>query len=191
MARVGVARDLLGRFGRALPEEARAAAYRQIASELSGDEHRQDRGALQTEYADLVARQHGESSLQVLQPLRDAAMAQWSAGDQEGFKSTLERLRVAWLTQAAVPGIAEDRQTRRLVAEAGFNVVFGLRQIAFRENAFDEVGPRIEETLQTMRTLLGDTDPFVRAAQFHQREVLTRQAVAGAIIGGGFLPYNY
>ncbi len=42
-----------------------------------------------------------------------------------------------------------------------------------------------------MRSILGDTDPFVRAVQFHQCEVVTGRAARGSPVGGGFLPDQY
>ena len=187
-ARIKLARTLLTQFASELPEHARGEAFQVFASAYQGDEHRLDLAALREEYVALVAQQHGDTSRQVLIPLRDLMMSQWLAGDFEGLPHTVERYRQAWLAQATPQAVA-DPNGRVEIASAGFHVVFGLRLIAFHDSKHAEMAPRGEEIVGRMRALLGADERWVRAAEFHQREVVTRKAVEGVPIGGGFLPW--
>ena len=183
-ARVSATRALLTRFGRVLPDERRAEAYRIFEDAYYGDEHQLDRIALLKEFAALTAQQHGESSREVLQPLAKLVAAQSLAGDLDGLRETLARLKVAWFTQAAVPGAVPEPKDKEVIANSGLYLVYGLRLIAFRDEKHAEIAPQIDKVLETMRALLGGNDPFVRGAEFHQREVLTRNFVP-SLPGGG------
>lgn len=188
--RVRTARALLQRLGPALPEDQRAEAYRLFESEYRGDAHQLDLIALLLEHAALIAQQHGASSRQVLEPLQTLVAVQSLAGDIEGLRETIEQLQLAWFAQA-VPEATLDLEGKRLIAGSGLYLVYGLRMIAFREDQHVQIAPRIDEVVTRMRALLGNDDPFVRGAQFHQREVLTRKFVPSLPGGGLYATPHY
>jgi hypothetical protein len=184
--RVQAARTLLAKYGRALSEPALADAYQTLRNEYRDDAQRVDLARLAQEYATAVAGKHGGNSLQVLKPLSEAVVACAFARDADGTRETSTELERAWLAQAGAYG-APMEPARTVLASSGVYLVFGLRTVAFNDLTHAEVAPRVAAIVTRMRQLLGNDDPWVRGAEFHQREVVTRQAVNGVPIGGGLL----
>lgn len=181
--RVVTTRALLTRLGLSLTEPERVAAYRAFTFEYYGDEHRQDMIALLQEQVAVLARQHGETSREVLQPLIDLVTVQSLAGDFDGLRRTLDQLHAAWDAQAT-PEAVVDPKAKQLIANGGLHVVYGLRLLAWHDQSGTAMAPKIDETLMTMRALLGPDDPFVRGAEFHRKEVLSGNFVP-TLPGGG------
>lgn len=146
-------------------------------------------GVYQELLADLE-QDGGPLSAQLAPPLQRLATYQWHQGAFLPMRHTLDRLRVVWLARPEnLSAAADSFEERRREQEIGFRIVFLYSAYALNQLAHAEVTPLVREVTGRMERTLGAANPYLRAARFHEQEIVTRKAApAGTPIGGGLLP---
>lgn len=144
-------------------------------------------------YEELLAdleRDGGPQNARLAQPLRRLAHFHWQEGDFPSMKRTADRLRGIYLARPEnIAAAADNFEERRIEQEVGFDLAFLYRNYAFNQIAQAEVAPLVREVTARMERTLGAANPYVKAARFHQQEIVTGKAAPGGTpIGGGLLP---
>ncbi len=137
---------------------------------------------LYEEWAQLLERRKAPRHYR-LDALDSLADAQLSGGDFAALKLATDRLRDVYLNAHRPEPAYLGADT---TATAAFNAVFFYRNYAFRQSAFAEVQADIAAVVARMEQEFGINSTIVRAARFHQDEVVRRQPAAdGTPVGGG------
>ena len=137
-----------------------------------------------------LERDGGAQNARLAQPLRRLAHFYWQEGDFPSLKRTADRLRGVYLSRPEnIAAAADNFEERRIEQEVGFDLAFLYRNYAFNQLAQAEIAPLVREVTARMERTLGAANPYLKAARFHQQEIVTGKAApSGTPIGGGMLP---
>lgn len=182
-AQILAARTFVTGAGDALPDETRDRLVAALVRQYRGTARENDAVTILEEHVEALSRARGHASPVLGSPLVRLGETQRDRDNFIGLRKTSEHLLAVWQNPASAAAWNPTQE-----GQIGFAVVLFLRTMALHDNNTASATAVIGAVVDRLVKRLGPTDPYVRAAQFHQREVLAGHAVAGAPAGGGFLP---